>query len=239
MTIPNPTACSDERREQLVDLAAGRIGEDASEDLLRHVEECPRCSSGLAIVADVASAAIAAATSAPPRVRLRRVPWLASLSAAAAVLVTAYVVTRDDALSRLADLRPPGLVSSVPRGGAGEALPAEAMRAFEGGRYAEAAKGLDRFLAARSEDHPVGAHYAGVAHLLAGDVAVAIERLRGAVASSEGLLREASLWYLAQAFLMRGDARGAREALETLRAGGGDYAPNAEALLGKLAGAGR
>jgi len=231
VTSSERTACCDERREQLVDLAAGRIGEVASDDLLRHAEGCPRCSSGLAIVADVASAALAA------EARRRRLPWLALLSAAAAaILVAVFVLTREDSVSRLADLRPPGLVASAPRG-EGDALPADAMRAFGEGRYAEAARELDAH-GVRSPQDPVIAHYAGVAHLLAGDAVAAERRLTAAAAASEGLLREANLWYLAQAFLVRGDARSARNALERLCALDGDYAPNAGALLEKLSASG-
>jgi predicted Zn-dependent protease len=233
MTGPEPIACCASRREQLVDLAAGRIGEDASDELLRHVEGCPRCSSGLAIVADVASVALASEKSG------RRLPWLATIAAAAAaaaILFAVFALTREDPVSSLADLRPPWLVASTPRG-EGTAVPADALLAFGEGRYAEAARDLDAALT-RSPNDPVVSHYAGVAHLLAGDAVAAEKRLTAAAEASEGLLREASLWYLAQAFLVRGDARSARDALERLRALDGDYAPNAESLLEKLGAAG-
>jgi len=122
------------------------------------------------------------------------------------------------------------------RGEAGlERLWRDAGRAYEEGRFAEAARlfGEIEGRAPRQVDAPL---YRGVSLLLDGRTAEAHEALARArsIAVEEDLPAASILWYQALALLRDGDAAGARPLLEQARAAGGPYGELASELLSRF-----
>ncbi len=140
--------------------------------------------------------------------------------AAAAVFVLVVMPDGDD-LRRIAVLEPVPYVQVDTRGAEFDAalLFHEAMSHYTSTRYGDAARLLDEALAAGDESWHQAAQarlYLGVSRLLDGDPAAALSPLRDAAGSSQIAIAERSRWYLAQAYLLTGEADAAREALHSL-----------------------
>lgn len=229
-------ACTETRREQIADLAAGRLGADAADDVLAHVAVCGDCSDEFDLVADLVRVRPAADTrAARPGLRLWR-PVLAL----AAVLVAALLV-RDvwwpdpPSIRELAQVTPIVAPESLLRGDPGDRGPefARGMAAYAQGAWATAVEQL-RITATRRPEDALALLYVGIAEIQAGDPRAAVAPLQAAARHGSGLVAERGLWFLANTHLLLDDREAARAALESLLELDGDYAANAEALLRSL-----
>jgi len=248
-------ACSSEWRERIGELAGGRLEGGAVAALLDHVERCEPCSLELDDVAALVARADGAAGAAPRRapVAAGRIPPSRRLLAVASALAAASLLWLGAALVRSSATLAPRAVGRAERLAALARLdplvPAEgilrgegdletetwrdAMRALAQGRWPEAIAALEASRAAGDERALLDL-YLGVARLQVGELERASADLARAAEGGTGMVRERSLWYLAQARLASGDSGGARSALERLLALAGEYAPNARALLAEI-----
>lgn len=225
-------ACTEQRREQIAALAAGRSDADAAANLLQHVTACLECSEELDLIAD-----LVAAEPETPATGLPRRTGMMLLAAAAVLAVLLW--SPWTAASPWADLAEVAPIQAPPanlRGPEEEARGAdyvEGLRAYRTADFAAAEEALRRVAAQRPGDALVHL-YLGIARLQTGSPSAAVEPLRVAARSGTGLVRERGLWYLAGARLLLERPAEARAALEELRAEAGDYAANAETLLEAL-----
>lgn len=232
-------ACSPARREQIADLAHGRLDETASGDLLEHIAACEPCSTEFDLVADLVAAgpdlaANQATTDAPAKNRLLLV------LAAALLLVTPLLIWQpfgspgNKSVIELADLTPIPEPEQRLRGEPSLRGPVfnDGMRAYGRNDFEAAREILGPFCADRPWD--------GLAHLYLGmatsqiDLEAAIAPLRIASDNDEGLAGERALWFLANVYIRLERIPEARAALTTLVELDNDYAINAEQLLDKL-----
>lgn len=112
----------------------------------------------------------------------------------------------------------------LPDTGIGIADLRSGMAAYDAARYAEAARALGAYVDRRGDN--AARVYLGVSFLLSGQARAAIAPLADAARSPEPPVQEAALWYLALAYLETDNPRAARQALESIPAGGlfGDQA---------------
>jgi len=234
-------ACSPTRREQIADMAHGRLDDGAATDLLEHVASCEPCSNEFDLVADMVTAApdlaatAEANTSAPPKNRGLL------LLAAALLLITPLLIWQpwgsdpSKSAAEHADLTPPPAPESLLRGEPGprgEAF-ARGMHAYGQSEFTAASKELRAVCETRPDDALAHLYY-GIAASQTDDKRQAIAPLRVAADKGTGLLKERALWFLANVYLNTEQVDEARTTLGTLRDLDGDYAINAEELLGKL-----
>lgn len=106
------------------------------------------------------------------------------------------------------------------------------MAAYDARRYAQAARSLDTYLRNRPDN--TARVYLGVARLLSGQAAQAVQPLADAAQSPEPPVQEAALWYLALAHLENNNPRAARQAAQALPPDG-IYGAQARELLKKIA----
>ncbi len=165
-----------------------------------------------------------------------RVAWAAGALAIAAIVLIAFALGRMlDRSSRLKDFWTPSAypyMASELRSDVASREFEEAMASYQAGRYGEAAERLERCARATPEDAEI-LFYLGVSQLLAGDPGEATRKLRRAtrLVPSSALYR----WYLAQAELLRGRADLAESELLQIEGAGGEFAPQARALLRRIA----
>ncbi|MBU0743728.1 hypothetical protein KKA85_15635 [bacterium] len=146
---------------------------------------------------------------------------LAPVVVAVAAVFVLVLMPDGDELRRIAVLEPAPYVQVDTRAAESDAavLFREAMSQYTSARYGDAARLLDEALAAGDASWHQDAQarlYLGVSRLLDGDPAGALSPLREAAGSSQLAIAERSRWYLAQAYLLSGDAGAAREALLSL-----------------------
>ncbi len=233
-------ACNQSRSEQIAALAAGRLDERGSADLLAHAGSCAACSAEIDLVADLVRAA-------PRSVRGGR---LGASRSRLAILVAALVVAgfaffwwepwheHPNGLAALANVTPIQAPADVLRGPDVAARGDEYARgiaAYRRGDFAAAIEPLGAVAERRPKD-ALTHLYLGIAVLQTGDPSRALPALNVAADSGAGLVRERGLWYLGNAQLLLEHAGAARSAFERLRDLDGDYAPNARAMLAALAG---
>lgn len=119
----------------------------------------------------------------------------------------------------------------LPKDGPGLADLQTGMAAYDGGRYAGAARSLETYLARRPDN--AARVYLGVARLFSGQADRAVQPLADAAQSQEPPIQEAALWYLALAHLENDNPYAARQALASIPADG-IYGEQARILLEKL-----
>lgn len=227
--------CTDPVREELSRLAAGELDAQASGQALAHVERCAECSRELDFLADV----LAAAERVPEvrrSSRRHRVVWVAGLAAAAALVL---YLARDP---RSTSVRGFAIDRSIPRFVEADLrAPNEplarafvlAMDPYTRQDFGGAVESLSAFLA-KHADHGPARFYRGIAALETGDRARAAEDFAAVAASNTGYLGEHARWRLANLRLLEERRGEAVAILRDLRDAGGEFAPNAAALLAKL-----
>jgi hypothetical protein len=244
------------KRFALGDLSGGEL-----DGVLSHIETCALCSKDLEVLAGVASLARerpqAFLDAGPGEVLEKdRIPFFANIArqlrallmplplpakvlapVAALLLIFVAYGSFDHPQGRyrpLADLSPaPYFPTTLRGGGESEDRFSRAMEDYRKGEYGEASRTLARFIEEVGYDEKAGL-YLGVSTLLSGQVSDAIPHLARASLSTNTQIRQKSLWYLAQAFLLTEDPIAAQHALEEVVREGGDLSEKARAQLAKL-----
>jgi tetratricopeptide (TPR) repeat protein len=125
------------------------------------------------------------------------------------------------------------------RGPAGQ-INVEAQKAFNAGmaeylrdNYDLAIQHLKRAVQRAPEESQYW-FYLGVSHYLARHSGPAIETLNRALSTTDESLRAKARWYLAQAYLLRGDLKQAQLHLHEIIGVGGEYSARADSLLKQI-----
>jgi tetratricopeptide (TPR) repeat protein len=211
-----------------------------------HLSRCAACADGLRhlrALADPPDLAEGAPARAAGRYaalfggRRSRAGWaFGALAAAAAGIVAILVLPGDGGrggLEDLAELAP--LEVQWPRGGAGHAPDFRSgLQAYQARAYAEAEEHLRRHVAADPGD-PEALLFLGSTYLLQRRPEQAIATLEAAAErSDDSFFLQESGWLLAQAYLLDGDAEGARGELERVVALDLDRRQEAETLMRRV-----
>ncbi|MGB3852616.1 MAG: tetratricopeptide repeat protein [Tunicatimonas sp.] len=113
---------------------------------------------------------------------------------------------------------------------------ADAMRSYGAGNFSQAAVALDEVLSLATitdDERAALVFYRGVANLQLGNTQQARSDLTE-TAQSDTLLAEPATWYTGLSYLREGDVTAAKEILDRLRQGQGDYAARAAELIDDL-----
>lgn len=171
----------------------------------------------------------------PPRRRLEIWPPALAVVASVAIFFAVWAVLPDGGPERasnpvdeLAVLDPAPAPTDM-----SEALPAaeaalfeRAMESYTKGDFTDAIRRIESVVRVVPE-HAVANLYLGIARLQTRDRWGAIEPLSRAASSRDADLRDAGIWYLANAYLVLGDPDRALDLLERLDRPGGEYAARA------------
>jgi hypothetical protein len=220
-------------RVQLPELLRGELSEEESGPVLAHLEECLSCRERARLMALLQGEPSLLTSRKPGKRRFH----LALAAVLCMVLVGVAVHLRTQRapavdVHRLATSVPYPLIALTTR--STEMEEAGRSRAFEQyvrGDFVAAAESFSR-LESAPRDGDVQFFW-GVAAYLTGDLQAARRHLDRASELS-GKWTEPSLWYLANLELKSGDAEAARDRLEALRAGRGEFGEAAERLLERL-----
>lgn len=236
-------SCTEERANQIAELAGGRLDGAALEELLEHVEGCPACSAELDLAAELAAgAARPAPRAATERTGLNPASLAWPLAAAALALLVIGIrllvggdrEERDPA--RLARLTPlPAQQETLRAPTEDDAAWRAAMEHYAAGTFGPAAEALAA-LEPTEAGRALRDLYLGLCRAQTEEYEAADTALASAAEHGTGLVRERARWMRAQVRLALGDGDGARRILRALLEGGGEYAPNAAAQLLELDG---
>jgi hypothetical protein len=255
--------CPDPSR--IWDAVHGGAKEEEVDALLEHSLECPACAMAWRLARELSSQSRLTDPRAQRVTQVRNLTarrvrpawvWTAGLAAAALLAVGGAVLWRELGLgarqagpeqvaARWANLEVPVLeLPSIAAAGdlvfrdgvVGGEL-GVAIDAYLEGDFAAAAGGLGRWVEAHPEDVQVRLLLA-VALLKAGDVDGAVLPLEEVASLGAADTTADARYYLALAYLKRGEEGKARAQLQMISAGGGRWKAEAERLLPKLAGEG-
>ena len=184
-----------------------------------------------------------------PRVWIGRRAW--AFSAAAVVLIIAaaalwwqfrgpsrpQVETKETASSliMLARIEPPSYIPPALRGADDEATERfrTGMKHYQDGRYSQAI--TDLRAAAELKPERAGIRFfLGICFLLAGQTETGIEELQATIALGESVYLEEAHFFLAKAFLGKGDVGGAKEELNWVLEQGSNLKEEAAHILAQL-----
>lgn len=225
--------CEQVKREGTIErYLTGRLAGDERTTFEQHMFECPRCLDELQALRAVQEelwdqgSAPVAGTVPERRVWMRR--WALAAAALALVTIGAVVLWRlgmfsgnsrglDPRMAALAEFEAPAYLPLALRGGTDEAEERfrTGMDHYTAGRYPEAI----RDLRAAETLHPRASHvlfFLGVSYLLTGETDKGISRLEKAVSLSDPAYAAEARFYLAKAWLRKGDAAKARIELEAV-----------------------
>jgi len=252
--------CAQIKREEVVErYLTGSLGPQERESFEEHYFACEQCFAALqahrALQAELsASARQIRATHTSSRIRMR----LTIAMAAAAVVILGFFGVRwglkpDSAppappiqaaksntagpsLAALARFDPPTYSPTVLRGNQDKAMREFrlAMKRYQQGDYANAVAALRAAVKLNPKD-PGPLFFLGVSHLLANQTDDGIAVLQQCIALGDTPYLEESHYFLAKAFLRKGDAAAARRELEELVRLKGDHEDEAQRLLQQLA----
>jgi len=255
-------ACSKDMGDLLKDFSLGHLKGVELDRILAHIEDCSACSDDLELLASVTTlAAERGETLLEPEMEktlgkvagsvfkgfmsmLRGlvapipIPARVLVPVAAAVFVFfAYgpLSHRDGSYHSLADLTPAPYYQVSLRGSSSEEdlLFTGAMEDYLEGDYESASRVLLHLVNTRDYSE-ITLFYCGVSLLLEGDAEEAAPHLERTAGSSNTKIRQASVWYLAQADLLKGDGEGAKVRLESLVIEGGEHGRKAKDQLAGL-----
>lgn len=255
--------CPDPSR--IWDAVHGSAKEEEVDALLEHSLECPACAMAWRLARELSSHSRLTDPRAQRVTQVRNLTahrvrpvwvWTAGLAAAALLAVGGAVLWRELGLgarqagpeqvaARWANLEIPVLElpsiaaasDLVFRDGVVGGELGVAIDAYLDGDFAAAAGGLGRWVEAHPEDVQVRL-LLGVALLTAGDMDGAILPLEEVASLGAADTTADARYYLALAYLKRGEEGKARAQLQMISAGGGKRKAEAERLLPKLAGEG-
>jgi tetratricopeptide (TPR) repeat protein len=166
-------------------------------------------------------------------------PWFLAAAAAALVLLAlgAWLAGRDDRRDSRRALAsngpPPYLTAELRAPDAPDDGFARAMEPYVRGDWSAAAGALGAWVRTRPEHGPGWFYLAAVEEAL-GTLDTAAEHYRAATRAPDALLADHARWRLALLLVRRDRWEDARAELEVLRAGGGELASNARALMAEL-----
>lgn len=255
--------CPDSSR--IWDAVHGGAREGEVDALLEHSLECPACAVAWRLARELSSQSEvteprAQRVSRPGDLPVRRARpvwvWTAGMAAAVLLAVGGAVLWRElgfgargagpeQVAARWADLEIPQLDLRRPGADGGAVFRDDvaggelraAIEAYLEGDFGAAVAGLGPW----SEAHPENIQarlLLGVALLEAGDVDAAVIALEEVVSLGAADTTVDARYYLALAYLKRGEEGKARAHLQLIEAGGGRWKAEAERLLPKLAGEG-
>jgi tetratricopeptide (TPR) repeat protein len=256
---PGAGGCPEPSR--IWDAVCGGATAEEVDALLKHSLECPACAAAWRLARELASHVEQLPSTSQPlastrdlRNRPARPAWVWAAALAASVILVAggaalWLHLRQDvhatapmqAAARWADLEVP--VLEVPgaagglvfRDGAGGGELAAAIECYRAGDFAAAADGLGRWVEGHPED--VQARLLlGVALLTTGDVDGAVVSLEEVASLDAADTVDDARFYLALAYLKRGEESKARTLLAMIDAGDGRWQAEAERLLHQLPG---
>lgn len=255
--------CPDPSR--IWDAVHGGQSEDEVGALLEHSLRCPACAAAWQLARELSPQVGQAEPRVQRATQVRELPvgrarpawgWAAALAAGLVVVVAGAVLWRGlgpgageagpvQAAARWVDLEVPVLElprvaaggGMVFRGGAAGGELGAALEAYEKADFELAADGLGRWAAEHPED--VQARLLlGVALLKLGDVDGAVIPLEDVASLGAAETAPDASYYLALAYLKRGEEGKARAQLLVIEASGGRWKAEAEQLLPKLGEAG-
>lgn len=140
------------------------------------------------------------------------------------------------ALLQLSEIQPAPYSPTLFRDGDGSSGPAfeAAMRLYQNRQWVQAAPLLAAVAQASPVD-PAALHFAGISHLLAGQTEAALAALERVIAlGPKSPFEEEARFYRAQALLLSGRLLEARQELERVVQGRGDYEAPARSLLNRF-----
>lgn len=226
----------------------GALDPQLRDDFELHYFACESCLAQLQAVQAIQP--ILASTPPAPLRRARPVlPWI-GLAAAAAVTVVllswpkqasapapvAAVPSPAPGPLLLSEIRPAPYSPTLFRDGAGSPPPelAAAMRQYQDRQWRNAAQAL-ALLSRESPPNPVALHFAGISHLLAGNTEAALDALdRVIILGQNTPFEEEARFYRAQALLLGRRLPEARQELQGIVQGRGDYEAPARLLLNRF-----
>lgn len=248
--------CDQIEREEIVEkYLTGRLDWAAQEEFEAHWFGCLECGRKLQVSRMLQEKLwekgdkILPPTQEPVRVPSGRRVW--AYSAAAAVLILAAAALwwqfgragrpqagtkgTPSSLLMLARIEPPLYVPPVLRGAEDEAAERfrTGMKLYQEGRYGDAITNLR----AAADFSPAGAgirFFLGICFLLAGQTDAGIEELRATIALGESVYLEEARFYLAKAFLGKGDVGGARDEFNWVLQRSGNLKEEAARILAQL-----
>jgi FimV-like protein len=256
--------CAHIKREEVVErYLTGSLGPQERESFEEHYFACEQCFAALqahrALQAELSASA--------PQIRAMPAPsptawrWTAAMATAAVVILAVLGIRwgmKSDlsppapptqtmqpgpagpSLAELARFDPPTYTPAVLRGAQDEPMRKfrVAMKNYQHGDYARAITGLRE--AAKLNPQDAGAlFFLGVSYLLSGQTDEGIAALQQSVALGETPYLEEAHYYLAKAFLRKGDLAAARRELEEVVRLEGDHKDEARRLLQQLAALGK
>jgi tetratricopeptide (TPR) repeat protein len=248
------------RDEIIEQYVTGGLGAEDREAFEQHYFDCERCSEALDVHLRIQSELDQPSSSGVPTTERRRRPvWVALALAAAAIVAVALwwphrvpqpepavadgavqpgpagatspVVT----LAELAAVEPPAYrpVTLRSPGDTATRRFREAMESYARGDFAGAIPGLQA-AAALDARQPSIQFFLGACYLLTDDIDDAVRTLQVSVALGESAYLEEAQFYLAKAFLHRGDVEAARTALRATVELRGDREQEAQRLLQQI-----
>lgn len=251
--------CAQIEREEVVErYLTGSLGPQERESFEEHYFACEQCFSTLqahrALQAELSASA--------PQIRMMPVPnptawrWTAAMVTAAVVILgvlgihwgmkpslsppepptqTMQPGPAGASLAELARFDPPTYSPTVLRGNQDEAMREFrlAMKPYQQSDYAKAVIALRAAVKLNPKD-PGPLFFLGVSHLLANQTDEGIAVLQQCIALGDTSYLEEAQYYLAKAFLRKGDAAAARSELEEVVHLKGDHEDEARRLLQRL-----
>jgi len=248
--------CDQIEREELIEkYLTGRLDRAEQEEFEAHYFSCSKCLQKLQVSRLLQEKLweqgekILPKTQKPHRVWIRRRPWVYS-AAAVALIITATALwwqfmgpgrapagTEEipSSLIMLARIEPPSYIPPALRGAQDEA--AERFRLgmeyYQDGRYGEAIPEL-RAAAELNPNRAGIRFFLGICLLLNEKTDEGIEELKATIGLGESVYLEEAHFYLAKAYLTKGDVGGAKEELNWVREQGSNLKENAAQILAQL-----
>ncbi len=226
----------------------GSLDPELRDDFELHYFACESCLAQLQTAQAIQPVL---ASTPPPPLRRRRpiLPWL-GLAAAAVVTVAllswpkpspapapvAAVLPAEPATLLLSEIRPAPYSPTLFRDGASSPPPelAAAMSLYQDRQWGSAAQAL-ALLSRQSPPNPVALHFAGISNLLAGHTEAALDALDRVIALGQNTpFEEEARFYRAQALLLLRRLPQARQELQRIVQGRGDYEAPARSLLNRF-----
>ena len=231
----------------------GSLDPQLRDDFELHYFACESCLAQLQTTQAI-QPILAATPPAPLRRARPLLPWIGLATAAAVTVVflswpkqasapplvapppVAQVPSPAPATLLLSEIRPAPYSPTLFRDGAGSPPPelAAAMRLYQDRQWGSAAQAL-ALLARESSANPVALHFGAISHLLAGNTEAALRALDRVIALGQTTpFEEEARFYRAQALLLGRRLPEAREELQRIVQGRGDYEAPARSLLNRI-----
>jgi tetratricopeptide (TPR) repeat protein len=245
-----------EREEVIEKYLAGRLDRAGQEEFEDHFFGCPKCREKLETARLLQEKlweqgeAFRPPAAEPRRAAVRRRAWAYSVAAVAVIMVIASVpwwrlggpgrppaatIGQSSSLTMLARFDPPLYVPAALRGLADEAAERFhlGMKSYLDGRYGEAIPDL-RAAAGLDPQRAGSRFFLGISLLLTGKTDEGVEELRRTISLGDSPYLEEAHFYLAKAYLRKGDSGAAKRELNWVVDRGGRLKEEAARILTQL-----